>query len=181
MQPPTEPITSKKETGSVFWRWWAWWSWVSPVTVTVVTSPAPRRLRERSLRRCVFWGLLLAIASSIWAAQLRADVDAPEEKVESKEVTGEVASVSASAISIEYSKTKQGSYEMLLPVGKETRLERLKSLVELKARDTVRVRYEQTYKEDDKGERIVLKTLATQISLVRPAPEEGALVSREQP
>lgn len=138
-----------------------------------------RRTPHSAFRLFAFWVVLMPCA--FWNPCAKAQTQEAEGQVESKEVMGEVASVSSSSISVEYSRTKQGSYEMLLPVGTETRFERLKSLAEVKAGDTVRVRYAQTYKDGEDGKRIVLKTLATHISLVRPAPKDGALVSREQP
>jgi hypothetical protein len=118
---------------------------------------------------CAFWNPC-AKAESLPVAE--------EAQVSVKAVTGEVTSINRQAISVEYSKTSEGSYEMLLPITKDTRLERVQSLTELKAGDTVTVDYEQRYKAGDHGERIVLGTVAKRIALMRRAPPEGSLVSR---
>lgn len=125
--------------------------------------------------------MLVAIFPVFLSAPLaQAELSETDEKVAYDVVTGTVGSVSKQAISVEYSRTKTGSYEMLLPLTEETRLEHLKSLDELKTGDTIRARYQQTYREGDKGERIILKTAATEIALIRRAPEQ-ALSSREEP
>ena len=104
--------------------------------------------------------------------------DKTDEKMEYKTVTGAVVFVNGQSIGVEYSRTAKGSYEMILPVSQETQLDHLISLSEIKVGDTIAAKYRQTYKENDKGERIVLNTTATTIALVRRAPEQ-ALSSRE--
>lgn len=106
-------------------------------------------------------------------------VEDSEEQLAYNEVKGEVTNVGKRALSVEFSRTKNSSSEMLLPIGEATKLIRLKSLDELKAGDTVQVRYTQTYREDEKGKRIVLKTTATEIALLRSAPRQE-LTSREE-
>ena len=116
------------------------------------------------------------------AAELKpAQAAAPEERVELKTVTGDVVYVGKQAISVEYASTKKGGFEMLLPLSSDTALVRLRSLEELKRGDTVKVRYEQTSRETDKkDERVILKTIAREIALIRHAPTQG-FSSREQP
>ena len=102
------------------------------------------------------------------------------EKMSAQEITGTVSAVSKQGIAVEYSRTSEGNFEMYLPLGDKVKLERLNSLEELKAGDTVKVRYEQTFKETKEGPPLVLKTAATEVALMRRAPEEGALISKEE-
>lgn len=101
-------------------------------------------------------------------------------RVESKEVTGTVSAVSKQGIAVEYSQTSAGSYEMFLPFASQVTLQRMASVDQLKVGDTVKVRYQKTIKENPKGQPVVLKTLATEISLIQRAPESPALASKEQ-
>lgn len=122
--------------------------------------------------------VVVVILSFMFAAlPVHAETSTPE-KLAYKEATGTVVHVGKQAISVEYLVTKEGSYEMLLPVGQETKLKHVRSFDELKRGDTVRVKYEQVYREGEKGERVILKTTATEIALVRSAPR-GGLTSRE--
>lgn len=105
----------------------------------------------------------------------------PEQKVEYKEVTGEVSAVSKRGIAVEYSRTRTGSSEMFLPFADHVKLQRVQDLTQLQPGDTVKVRFEQTYTEDKDGERTVLKTTATEVEMMRRAPGDGALISTEQP
>ena len=184
--------------------WWAdlVWSlesvWRSCLTRRV---PVPVVTTSRGLTRFVsvgsrrFWRCLLVVlaikcvtvpltfaAWSIWAKSAKAEMTAAATKLEgtvdSKTVTGQVGAVTKRSISVEYSQTANGGYEMLLPLAKDVRFEHLKDLTELKRGDTVTVTYDQTWKEGDKGERVILKTVATTISLVKRAPKQ-ALRSRE--
>lgn len=120
-------------------------------------------------------------ASALWAEEARQELKKEEEgKVEYKEVTGTVSAVSKQGIAVEYSRTLEGSFEVFLPLGDKVKLERLNSLAELKPGDTVKVRYEQILKETKEGSPRVLKTTATEVALMRRAPEEGALISKEE-
>jgi hypothetical protein len=105
-----------------------------------------------------------------------ADEDA---KVISKEVTGEVVYVGKRAISVEFDRTADGSMEMLIPIDGNTMAKHLQTLAQLKRGDRVRVLYQQTYKEDEQGERVILKTVATTVALVRRAVPEGTLRSED--
>lgn len=102
----------------------------------------------------------------------------PEETVELKTVTGELIMVRNGAISVEFSKTAGGSYEMFLPLAPDVKFAHVKGLEGLKRGDTVSVRYQQTIREGEEGEPIVVKTVATQIALVKSAVTAG-LSSRE--
>lgn len=125
----------------------------------------------------------LLLSGMAWSAPLSASpsttTPSPEEKVAANEVKGRVVTITKRAISVEYDSKEQASYEMLLPLAKDIRLSHLQDLSELKQGDTVRVKYEQTYTENDKGERMILKTLATDLTLLRSAPK-NSLSSREQ-
>ena len=102
-----------------------------------------------------------------------------DEKIQSKQVTGELVAVSKQGISVEYSSTPQESYEIFLPITHQTRLKQMKTFSDLQVGDKVMVDYEQTYQENKKGERIILKTVATRISLVKKSTQQ-ALVSKEE-
>jgi hypothetical protein len=103
-----------------------------------------------------------------------------EGKLEHKEIIGQVMGVSAYGISLEYRKSARGSYEMLLPFDEKTRLDRIASLKQLKVGDTVKVEYDQRVKEDEKGKRQLLMTIATRVTFVKPAQAEEGLSSNEQ-
>ena len=103
---------------------------------------------------------------------------ASDEKLERKSVTGQVTYVGKRALSVEYQNTAEGLYEMLLPFSESMRLAHLRSLSELKQGDTVRVQYEQTYREGEKSERVILKTIVKEIALIKRASAQQ-LGSRE--
>lgn len=101
-----------------------------------------------------------------------------DEKVEVKELSGRIVAITKRSMSIEFDRPVNGADEALMPIDAKTKVERVKSLAELQRGDTIRVQYEQTYREDDKGERIILKTIARKIALIRSAPRDE-LGSRE--
>lgn len=119
----------------------------------------------------------LPVAAEIKAAQAAAT----DEKVEQKTVTGKLGMVRPHQISVE--DVKKGSYahEYLLPLAKDVRLHHVREFAELQQGDTVKVTYQQTSKKNEKGEKILLKTLATDIALVKSAASSSRLTSREQP
>jgi len=126
--------------------------------------------------------LLGGSACVLWACSAHAEgFGEAGEKIQYGEVTGTVSAVNKMGIAVEYSRTRTGSSEMYLPLSDRVRLERLRSLAELQPGATVKVRYEQVYKEGEKeDQQIILKTVATAVSLVRSAPKEGTLGSREE-
>jgi hypothetical protein len=124
------------------------------------------------------WALLLCFSALLWGTST-AVVGQEEGQVEMKAVTGVIGGLSKTAVAVEYSSTPERSAEILLPISEETQFQGVKGLSELKEGDTVVVRYEQTSRKGETGERIVLKTTATSIALVRQAPQEGILSSRE--
>jgi len=105
--------------------------------------------------------------------------DQPEEKVEEKEVTGDVVTVTKYAISVEFAKTPTASEEILLPFDAKTSVEGPRKIAELKFGDRVKVTYQQTSREDDQGHPVILKTVATQVALLRSATSESALRSTD--
>ena len=144
-------------------------------TTKMLPQIMARFRRWMSYLLAVALGTLLAVVSPAFAEQAMS----PEERIVSKEVTGEVVYIGKRAISVEFSRTADSSNEMLLPVSGDTKVEMLRSLSELKRGDTVRVSYDQTMKESrDGGEPLLLKTAATKVTLVRRAPPEGTLQSK---
>lgn len=141
--------------------------------------------RTSLLRTAPFLFGLLAMTLVIPAGAAQVPVSAmgePQEDVQvrSGEITGTVSAVSKQGIAVEYARTSHSSSEMFLPVGDKVRLERVGALNQIKPGDTVKVRFEQTVKEDDKGKKIVLGTTATEIAMMRRAPEEGSMLSKEK-
>lgn len=124
------------------------------------------------------WKTCLTVC--VMAMALPCVVLASEESVAYDEVRGQVTSVTKRAISVEYAQKNNASYEMLLPFTQDIRLSHLRNLSELKPGDTVKVRYTQTYRENDKGEKVILNTVATDLALIRRAPTSG-FSSRETP
>ena len=170
------------------WQEVRWiWRWVSVIVSPVALCVIPHLEQESGSRffyrvsdtsrvkKC----LTFLLACFLWASSASAGPSELEERLEHKKVTGELVTVTKQAISVEYSRTAKASYEMLLPITQDTKLVKVRSLDELQPGDTVKVQYEQTYREGEDGERIVLKTVATEIALVRQAPKQ-ALISKEE-
>ncbi len=124
-------------------------------------------------------GFILTLLQGTPAQAEISQVAEPEGQVEMSQVTGTVSSITQQAISIEYSRTKKNAFEMVLPIDEKTRFERFRTLAELKPGDTVTVRYQQLFKPGEDGGKVILKTTATDVSLVRSAPAQ-ALSSREE-
>ena len=133
----------------------------------------------------IFLGLVLALGLAMpagWAEQPANAATPGKEQVVviPKEITGEVVWIGKRAISVEYERTKDESKEMLLPIDSKLKLERIKSLAELKRGDTVHVQYDQTLKKtDEQDPGTLVNTLATKVALVRQAPV-GALTPRTE-
>ena len=173
-----------------------WWTWLvlndRPVPLTChgnLRAQRPLRFFDRvrdpapaapTAKPCLTRLVVLAVSMLLWMPNSTADE--PSHKKDegitiTQEVTGTVVAMTKQSISVEYAKT-DASYELLLPFGNNLQLEHLKSLSELKQGDTVSVQYQQTYKDHDKGEREILKTVATRLTLVRSATPQAALNSR---
>ncbi len=152
-----------------------------------VRGPEPRFGARPDMKKiepvpiCLSLFLLVVLCGVFWAPLLQAEMSESEEKTQYGEVTGSVSAVSKQGIADEYSRTRKSSSEMFLPLSDHVRLVRMADLGQLKAGDTVKVRYEQTYTEDKDGKRTVLNTTGTEIAMMRRAPPEGTLASREAP
>jgi hypothetical protein len=156
-------------------------SWYTTVVAgsTAADRSARGTLRQACLRVAVFGVLLGLAASSGWAATEPAKKPTAknQETVVSKTITGEVVWVGKRAISVEYDRTAESSYEMLVPVGGDTKVERIKSLSDLKRGDVVSVQYKQRSKKAEDGKDVVLGTMASHVALIRQASPDGALRS----
>lgn len=109
------------------------------------------------------------------------ELPAPSERMDTLEVSGTVVSVSKQAFSLEFSRTQSESLEMVLPVDEKTRCQRFRGVSELRPGDRVKVKYQQTYEDGaEKEKKTILKTLATEIAMLKRAPEEGSLLSKEE-
>lgn len=159
--------------------WRRWLDWLQRLLF-----PAPVPVRQEvtvtfaSTKKClslfVLAGLLCVTAPVAMAQPATSGVELKEgEKIAYDEVKGEVTVVGKRAISVEFSQTKDSSDEMLLPISPETKVTHAHGYEELKRGDTVRVTYRQVYRENEDGERIILKTTATEIARLRSAPTTG--------
>ena len=153
-------------------RWWSYSHVVaSSVAAPMAMGDANRARRDSRARFRVLVVPLMIVVFSVLAGSAGAERSPLEEASDAKKImktiTGEIVTVSAHAISVEYSRTKTSAYEMLLPVDENVRLEHLKSIKELAPGDTVYVTYEQTYQDGEDGEPIILKSLAREIVLVK--------------
>ena len=101
-------------------------------------------------------------------------------KVAVTRVTGEVTAASSAGIAVQFSSTAEGAQEIYLPLDEKTKFQRFLHPSQLKAGDTVQVVYEQQYKEPEKGKRVFLGAVATEVTLLRQAPAQEALVSKEE-
>jgi hypothetical protein len=133
---------------------------------------APKRTTAEDL------AATLIAHSTTPSAKNSADTAAPaagalaaDAKVERRIVEGVVSTVTKRAISVEYETKGSASYEMMLPLAAQVKVEGVKALAELNRGDQVKVGIEQTYRENAKGERQILKTEALVVALVQRAPE----------
>ena len=99
-------------------------------------------------------------------------------KVDEKTITGEVMGMTKRSISIEYSRTTQESFDMLMPVDDKTQFTRLESLADLHHGDTITVTYRQWSTVGADGVLMVMKSVAKDVTLIRRA-QQNALGSRE--
>ncbi len=90
--------------------------------------------------------------------------------VDTKKVTGTVSGISKRSIGVEYEQTAGSSMEMLLPFSEGMKLDRIKSLSQLAQGDTIEVLFQQTYRKDPEGNRVILKTEAKKITFVKKKP-----------
>ena len=173
----------------------SWWQFVNrlgtprvacsiPTTQTVVPPVSPRLRRKLRLRLLSVRGdrrqlLVVSVCSSLLFAGLAhaATPAAPPATTNTKtataSITGELSSVSSGVIAVTYKQAAGHDFEMLLPVDKATRFEHARSLKEFVPGDTVQVQYEQTYTDGRHGERVILKTLATSVALVKHGTQQA--------
>jgi len=109
----------------------------------------------------------------------------PKEEVRERTLEGEIAGVSPNFIAIDYGQDERTSYEMTFNITKNTRLERIKNIKDLKPGDTVWVSYKEKIiklgKEVRVNERVlkVLRLLNSAKVVLEP-PAEKVEVAEEQ-
>lgn len=89
-----------------------------------------------------------------------------EETVEYKEVIGEVVSINARQITLEHYRKGGHSKEILIRLDEDTKLVHLQSWDVVQPGIAVRVKFKDTYFEDEDGRRTNWKRVATKITLV---------------
>ncbi|MDP3052459.1 MAG: hypothetical protein Q8N22_00690 [bacterium] len=114
------------------------------------------------------------------APELTVKADEPKEEILEKTLDGEIAGVSPNFIAIIYGQDENTAYEITFNITKDTRLERIKNIKNLKPGDTVWVNYKEKVikkgKEIRVKERIlrVLRLLNAAKPVVEPpAPAEN--------
>jgi hypothetical protein len=86
-------------------------------------------------------------------------VDEPKEETLEKTLDGEIAGVSPNFIAIDYGQDEKTSYEMTFNITKDTRLERIKNIKQLKPGDTVWVSYKERVIKKGKEVRVLERVL----------------------
>jgi hypothetical protein len=134
------------------------------------------------LRKSAFKALCLV---TILVFGLIGLVKAEEERLErvSKQISGEISGISSNFIAVVYGSDSQTSYEMALNIGKDVKLEYIKSLSEIGVGDTVKVTYDALYQIDKEGKKRLINNEPKKISFVRKAtkaPETDALTSEKE-
>jgi hypothetical protein len=157
-----------------------WWFW-TVIGLRPIPVASRQKVSDTFLRKGVrhFFALLL-VALTVVSVPV-SSADPSEEKVELKTVTGKLGMVRPTKISVEDTVNGAYAHEYLLPVAKDVRLQHVREFKQLAQGDTVRVTYQQTYTKNEKGDKVLLKVIATEISLIKPASADKGLVSREQP
>lgn len=165
---------------------WARRFWIAPAIPAMVPCVVIDLKRIHRVRSFDYWRptslvIVVLLHCFLSVSFAEAETRQAEEKIHYGEITGTVSAVSKQGIAVEYARTRTSSSEMFLPLSDHVRLVRIGDLSQLRAGDTVTVRYEQAYKDDKEGKRTVLNTTATEVALMRRAPTEGTLASREAP
>ena len=93
------------------------------------------------------------------SAAQEAQADEPKEETREKTLEGEVAGVSPNFLAIDYGQDAKTSYEMTFNITKDTRLERIKNIKDLKPGDTVWVSYNETVIKKGKETRVMERVL----------------------
>jgi hypothetical protein len=83
----------------------------------------------------------------------------PKEETLEKTLDGEIAGVSPNFIAIDYGQDEKSSFEMTFNITKDTRLERIKNIKQLKPGDTVWVSYNERIIKKDKEVRVLERIL----------------------
>ena len=131
------------------------------------------------MRRAAAFFLTCVMAAGVGAAAFAAEPEKP--KVVATRITGEVSAASSSGIAVQYGNGKDGAaQEIYLPLDKKTKFQRFTAPSQLKPGDTVEVAYEQKYQEPEKGKKVYLGAVATEVVLLQQAPAQGALISKDE-
>lgn len=117
---------------------------------------------------------LVLCGAGFWSASPAAAANPPTQektKVESKAFTGELGYLSPArrVITVETRQSGGKVEERYIPFDEATQFEHVRGLGDLKRGDTVRVLAQETYRESEPGQWRLIKTVATQIALVRSA------------
>ena len=123
----------------------------------------------RALLTLILSCALPMVIAGVARAEDAAVANTPAKKSVMKEVQGKLVHADRRAISVEYALKAGKAAEVLLPIGDETTLDHVSTYENLKPGDLVRVKYRQVYTDGKNGERVIVQTLATHISLIRPA------------
>ena len=125
-------------------------------------------------RRVVYLALVLGLLL-LGMGLVRAEEPTPASdatRFETHEITGRLSVVGKRWVSVEYDNKGAESFEMLLPINKDTKVSRVKSLSDLRPRDIVQVQYCETYRKGADGYDSLAKTVATEIMLVKSATNQ---------
>ena len=123
--------------------------------------------------------LICAMAAGAGANAFAAEEIKP--KIETVKISGPLSAVSSSGIAVQYGNAKDGAaQEIYLPLNGKTQFQRFQSPAQLKVGDTVQVVYERKFQEPEKGKMVYLDAAALEVVLLKQAPAEGTLVSREE-
>lgn len=102
--------------------------------------------------------------------------DEPKEEISEKTLEGTIAGVSSTFIAIDYGQDEKTAYEITFKITKDTRLERIKNIKNLKPGDTVWVSYDEKVMKHGKESRVtdrilkVLRLLNAAKVIVEPEP-----------
>ena len=132
--------------------------------------PINREFQMKRYLKRNLWLVILPLSLFLLAPlPLFAEAEVPEgaeEIVKYSEVIGEVARINSSRIALEYYRKAGHSKEILIPLDEDTRLAHIRGWDKVQPGIAVRVKYKETYLEDDEGLRTNFKRIATKVSLV---------------
>lgn len=141
-------------------------------------------MTTKTLKRMMLLVLIVFLTFGLIDLMRAEEVKTEEKDIERvvKVISGEVSGISSNFIAVVYGQDEKTSYEMALNIGKDVKLEYIKSLSEIGVGDTVKVTYDAVYKVDKEGKKRLMKNEPKKISFVRKAtkaPETEALTSEE--